>query len=117
MFIKKQPLTLLEVLIAFFLIVIAVIPLIAPFRTMLIESDRKLKELEYDRQVPILYVDLLARYLRGEIVEGQLEQEVKHPLQNGYYQFLQTPLGWYVVYVFQIDGKNLIYEFALPRLK
>lgn len=112
---KKRPLTLLEVLIAFLLVVVAVVPLIAPYRFMLVETDKRLKELEIDRITPILYSDILARILRKEITIGQLSEDTLHPITNpkGTYQYVETPQGWFVIFNF---GENLVYEYALPKV-
>ena len=116
MFIKRRrPLTLLEVLIAFLLVVVAVVPLMAPYRFMLIETDKRLKELEVDRMAPILYTDLLSRFLKKEITTGQLSEDVIYPILNpkGTYQYVETPQGWFVLFNF---GENLVYEYALPKV-
>lgn len=114
--IKKRPLTLLEVLICFFLISIAVIPLIAPYRFMLNESDEKLKELEIDRKVPLYYVELLSKFYAKEISVKNLDEESRMPLpDNGEYFFVPTERGWAVVYAFKLGEKVLTYDYMLPK--
>lgn len=113
---RKNPLTLLEVLICFFLISIAVIPLIAPYRFMLKESDEKLKELEIDRKVPLYYVELLSRFYAKEISFKNLDEESRIALpEGGEYRFVPTDRGWVVLYTFKISDKTLSYDYLLPK--
>ena len=113
--IKKRAVTLLEVLIAFILMAIAIVPLVTPYRFMLQETEKRLKELEADRMAPIVYSDILTKLLKKEITFEGLSEETLFPLDNpkGSYQFVQTPQGWFVI--IQL-GDNLVYDFALPKV-
>ncbi|MFN4174698.1 MAG: hypothetical protein ACK4HV_06310 [Parachlamydiaceae bacterium] len=113
--VKKRPITLLEVLICFFLIAIAVVPLIAPYRFMLKESDLKLKELEIDRKAPLLYVEFLSKFYAKEISLKNLDEESRHALPDGgEYRFVLTERGWMIVYSFKVGDKTQVYDFLLP---
>ncbi len=113
---RKKPLTLLEVLICFFLISIAVIPLIAPYRFMLKESDEKLKELEIDRKVPLYYVELLSKFYAKEISFKNLDEECVFLLPDGgEYRFVPTERGWMIVYSFNSGDKTWVYDYLLPK--
>lgn len=112
----KRPLTLLEVLICFFLISVAVIPLIAPYLFMLKESDEKLKELEIDRKVPLYYVELLSKFYAKEISLKNLNEENRIALpEGGEYRFIPTERGWVVLYAFKIGDKTLLFDYLLPK--
>lgn len=110
----KKPLTLLEVLICFFLIAIAVVPLIAPYRHMLNQSEEKLKELEIDRKAPLYYVDLLSKFYSKELSVKNLDEE-SHSVPDGEFRFVSTARGWMVVYTFVVGEKKLVYDFLLPK--
>lgn len=64
---NKRPFTLLEVLVAFLLIVIAAVPLLAPYPYMFKKQKEFLKELEIDRLANVYFVDLLAKILKNEV--------------------------------------------------
>lgn len=63
---KKRNFTLLEVLIAFLLIITAAIPLLSPYPYMLKTEKAFIQQLEMDRLASLYYVDLLAKILKGE---------------------------------------------------
>lgn len=65
--VKSRPFTLLEVLIAFLIIVTAAIPLVAPYPVMFKKQKKFIEELEIDRLANLYFVDLLAKILRKEI--------------------------------------------------
>ena len=67
----KKNFTLLEVLIAFLLIVIAAVPLLAPYPIMFKNQKKFTQDLEQDRLASIYFVDLLAKILKKEIDPAQ----------------------------------------------
>ena len=99
----KRAFTLLEVLVAFLLIAIAIIPLLAPYPYMLKKQKAFLKELEIDRLANIYYVDLLAKILKKEIDIS--------PNNAGIIE-LKTPQPFQVTYLF---GENEVYLDFLPH--
>lgn len=99
--IKSRPFTLLEVLIAFLLIAIAAIPLLAPYPAMFKEQKKFILELEIDRVANLIFVDLLAKILRDEI----------DPVE-GHSALVETalPMRFDVSYVFVENALKLIFK-------
>lgn len=67
MIIRKNNFTLLEVLIGFLLILIALVPLFAPYPFMLKQQQAMKDQLEMDRLASIYYVDLLEKILKKDL--------------------------------------------------
>ena len=64
---KKRAFTLLEVLIAFLLIVICLVPLLAPYPFIYRQQKKIVEELEIDRLASLAFVDLLSKIYKKEI--------------------------------------------------
>lgn len=97
----SRPFTLLEVLIAFLLIAVAVIPLLAPYPAMFKQQKQFIQELEVDRLANILFVDLLAKIHKNEI----------EPLEGGRGLVeAQVPLPFDVSYAFEENALKLIFK-------
>ena len=89
--IRKQPFLLLEVMIAFSLIVLCIFPLISPHIELYKAKKLFLNRLEQDHVVNVLYVDLLEKLYRNEIPWETLQDKKKIPFEKlgyqGTYQF------------------------------
>lgn len=99
---KKRPILLLEVLIAFAIIVLCIFPLIYPHAAMARAQREFIKKIELDHAVTLLfaqiYQDLLTNKIQWEDIEGKRKFEVT-PLElqklnkgsqlpfAGYYRF------------------------------
>lgn len=81
-FIRKRSFTLLEVLIAFLLIVIAVIPLMAPYPYIFKAQKVFIYDLEMDRLSALYYVDFIARIYKKEIDPSQFKEEELWPIED-----------------------------------
>lgn len=96
----KRPFTLLEVLIAFLLIAIAAVPLVAPYSVMFKSQKRFTGALEQDRLASLYFVDLLAKILRNEI----------DPSQGGTYPIpVDASLPYSASYVFKEDRVDIAF--------
>lgn len=92
--VKRSRFTLLEVLVGFFLLVIALVPLLAPYPYMLKSQEDLLYELEMDRLASLYYVDLLQKVLKEEIDPSAIEPgEVRRVEQK-------LPIPFKAAYIF-----------------
>jgi hypothetical protein len=117
---KKRSLTLLEVLIAFLLIVVAVVPLLAPFPVIYKEQMQFIHELEMERLSSIFYVDFVGKILRKEIDPGSLAASEIVPIQDSlpipYKAFYRLDGGdeMEVVFVPEKGTKETTFKWVLP---
>lgn len=74
--------TLLEVLIAFLLIVVAVVPLLAPFPHIYKEQMQFIHELEMERLSNVFFVEFVGKILRKEIEVSALSPSETIPIQE-----------------------------------
>lgn len=81
MIISRRSFTLLEVLIAFFLIMIAMIPLIAPYPYIYKQERHFIDELEINRKASELFVDFLAKLYRKEVNFSSLRAGQKETVE------------------------------------
>jgi hypothetical protein len=65
--VNKRHFLLLEVLIAFILIVVCMLPLITPHTFILTEQKKFMQQLEVDHLVNLVYADIVERLYRNEI--------------------------------------------------
>lgn len=65
--IRKQSFLLLEVLIAFTLVVLCIIPLLAPHVGIYKEQKHFINQIEWNHAVHLIYVDVLEKMHKGEI--------------------------------------------------
>lgn len=79
--VKRRHLTLLEVLIAFLLIVIAAIPLLAPYPYIFKAEESFINEIEMDRLSALYYVDFIQKVYRREINPNEIEDEQEFPIE------------------------------------
>lgn len=78
--IKKRPLTLMEVLIAFALVVMCLLPLIYP-HVYILKSEREFVDtIELDHAVNLLYGNRLQKLYLNEIGWDQIEEEQRLPI-------------------------------------
>lgn len=66
-FIHKRHFLLLEVLIAFVIIAICMLPLISPHTFILKEQNKFIEQVELDHLVNLIYADIVERLYRNEI--------------------------------------------------
>lgn len=92
--IRKSPFTLLEVLIAFFLISIAILPLVYTQTFTYQQHKRFIREIDLDRIANLIFVDILERLHKKENISWQdlqsgrvipIEQEFPHVSGNYYF--------------------------------
>lgn len=69
---KKRSFLLLEVLIAFAIIAMCMLPLIAPHTFILREQKKFIEQVELDHLVNLVYADIIERLYRNEIGWGSL---------------------------------------------
>lgn len=81
---QKRPILLLEVLIALMLIIICAIPLISPHVTLMRAQQSVIASLETDRQLNLLYVDLLERMHSHEINWSNIESQNQFPIDTAF---------------------------------
>lgn len=101
---SKRHFTLLEVLIAFLLIIIAAIPLLAPYPYMLNKEKLFIQQLEMDRLASIYYVDLMAKIIRNEINPSQMKEGETRPIDE------KSKLPYKAQYVF--DEEKVTIQFV-----
>lgn len=65
--IRKQSFLLLEVLIAFTLVVLCIIPLLSPHVGIYKEQKHFINQIEWNHAVHLIYVDVLEKMHKGEI--------------------------------------------------
>lgn len=117
---KKRSLTLLEVLIAFMLIVIAVVPLLAPFPVIYKEQMQFIHELEMERLANVLYVEFVGKILRKEIDPASLASSEIIPIQEELpipYKAFYRMLGdeeMEVVFVQEKGTKENAFQWVIP---
>lgn len=89
--IKRHPFALLEVMIAFSLTVLCVLPLIYPHVEMYRAKKRFLERVEQDHAVNLLYVELLEKLYQHEIPWETIQSKKISPVEKlgykGTYQF------------------------------
>lgn len=73
---KKRYITLLEVLIAFVLIVLCILPLIYPHVAIYKSQNRLVKQIELDHAVNLLYAKILEKLYLNSIRWGDIESRV-----------------------------------------
>ncbi|MCB1111239.1 MAG: hypothetical protein H7A37_06670 [Chlamydiales bacterium] len=78
---NKRPLTIMEVLIAFALVVLCVFPLIAPHVLMLRAEYRFIDQVRLDHYVNDHYVSLLEQLHRNVIPWSSIEEGAEQPLE------------------------------------
>lgn len=64
---KKRPFTILEVLIAIFLISLIAIPLIGPQTYMFVQQRKFVKEVELDRLISLVYSEIIVLLFENKI--------------------------------------------------
>ncbi|MCB1114395.1 MAG: hypothetical protein KDK62_06535 [Chlamydiia bacterium] len=89
---RKRYLTLLEVMIAFLLILIAAVPLLAPYPYIFKQQQSFIEELEMDRLSNVFYVDFVGRVLRKEIDIELIKEEETVPIDE------KLPIPYRAVY-------------------
>jgi hypothetical protein len=101
---SKRPAILLEVLIAFTLIVLCILPLIYPHVFILRSEKKFISTVELDHHVNLLYADRLQKLFQNEIPWQDIENGLEIPIDSrllesinykgdlpftGYYKFIK----------------------------
>lgn len=86
---KRRPFMLLEALLAFALVVLCVLPLIAPHVGMLKAERKFIQKVDLDHTVNLLYASILEQLYKNSIDWNVLTQgqPVPIPGYEGHYQF------------------------------
>ncbi len=100
--VKKRKVLLLEVLIAFALVVMCAFPMLYPHVFMVKSEKRFVREVELDRLVDILYADILEQLYKNEIGWETLQTSIQRPLQNA----AVAKLNYKGYYMFEDHSKN-----------
>jgi len=79
---NKRHFLLLEVLIAFALIVLCAIPLIAPHVALLKSQRQFIQKIELDHMVNLIYADILEKLHRNDIGWGTIEHGTIFPIDE-----------------------------------
>lgn len=82
---RKCPLILLEVLIAFALTALCVLPLIYPHVHIFKTQKEKIASIELDHAVQLLFARCLEQLYRGEIAWADIENESQFPIDEASY--------------------------------
>lgn len=100
---NKRHILLLEVLIAFSIVVMCIFPMLQPFLFMLTEERRFMREVELDRLVGNIYADLLVNgFYRGGVEWRMIDSKQDYPIENP----MLTELGFIGSYSFKIEKKK-----------
>lgn len=105
--VSKRPVLLLEVMIAFILIVMSILPLIYPHTYILKAQTRFIRQVELDHFVNLLYADLTEKMYRNEIPWSQLVEGA---------EFEIGPLDYERLNVARLPFKG-IYRFGETKRK
>ena len=84
--IRKHHFLLLEVIIAFILIVLCIIPLISPHTFILIEQKKFIHEIELDHVVNLTYADIVERLYRNDISWNAILNEEEFEIDDALLQ-------------------------------
>lgn len=82
MIVRKRHYLLLEVLIAFFIVAMCVLPLIYPHTYILISQRKFISKVELDHLVNLLYGDILERMYKNEIRWQDIINKVEFEVDN-----------------------------------
>lgn len=95
---SKRPFLLLEVLISFMLIVLCILPLLAPHVAIYKEQKQFINRIELNNRINLLYVDILEKMHKGEITLAEI-------INQSSFSYPVTP------------SLNAIYTFSLAKEK
>jgi hypothetical protein len=123
---QKRPIILLEIMIAMAMIVLCILPLLAPRSAMLQEQRKFIDAMELDHAVSLFYVDILERLYRNQIAWNDIQDHTVFPIDSDLLQHtksLQLPENLIGTYRFDIikhkdqdDGPNAGWIIALVSL-
>lgn len=118
---KKRAFTLLEVLIAFLIIVIAAVPLLSPYPFIFRAERLMITEMELDQFASQLYVDLLVKVLKKEIDPSSYTEKVTQSVDKAIpfpytasYEFDSGSVN--IVFVPKSKGDTLSFRYVLPKV-
>lgn len=96
---------MLEVLIAFVLVVLCVLPLISPHVFILKEQKAAIHKIELDHVVNLIYADIIERLYKNEISWADLTSERSFPVDEALINRINwtKPIAYQGEYQFRID--------------
>lgn len=120
---RKRPFTLLEVMICFLLLVIALVPLLAPYPLLFQQEKQNVAEIEMDREAAVFFVALLARLYKKELdptkINAGSEETITHSLKLPYTAKYVFRGGFEVSIVFTPKSDNkpiLAFDYVMPKV-
>lgn len=101
---KKRSVTLIEVLIAIFLVSICFVPLLAPHKTMIQTQKNFIKKVELDRTINLLYGQILYLLYENKIDWSAIQQKTRFPITADLLESLsiRDPFPYQGSYFFEI---------------
>lgn len=104
----KRHYLLLEVMIAFAIVAMCVLPLIAPHVFILKEQKSFVQKVELDHLVNLIYADIIERLYRNDISWAEVTSEKFYPIDES----LLNRVGWTSRLPYQGE-----YQFKIDRYK
>lgn len=101
----KRHYLLLEVMIAFILVALCVLPLISPHVFILKEQKVAIQKIELDHIVNLVYADIIERLYKNEISWSDLNSERSFPIDEALLHRIgwSKPISYHGEYRFRVD--------------
>jgi len=101
----KRHYLLLEVLIAFILVALCVLPLISPHVFILKEQKEAIQKIDLDHIVNLVYADIIERLYKNEIPWSDLNSERSFPIDEALLHRIgwSKPIAYHGEYHFKVD--------------
>lgn len=79
---KTRPFLLLEVIIAFTLVIMCIIPLIAPHVFIAGQQRKFIRQIELDHFINLFYAEMLEKLYRGQVDWNTITGGAKNPIED-----------------------------------
>lgn len=78
----KRPFLLLEVIISFTLVILCIIPLIAPHTFIAMQQRKFIRQIDLDHFINLFYADIVEKLYRGQIDWNTIVGASKNPIED-----------------------------------